>query len=265
VPVMLHLIHSDRSFAAHTCFCACHAASDSQQKELCRPTLAFVPVTLHLIHSNRSFAGSHLVLCMSHCSSFTATGALQAHTCFCACHAAPHSQQQELCRPTLGFVPVTLQLIHSDRSFAGPHLLLCLSRCTSFTATGALQAHTWFCACHTAAHSQRQELCRPTLAFVPVTLHLIHSNRSFAGPHLLLCLSRCTSFTATGALQAHTWFCACHTAADTQRQELEKPMTGGLYDRVLVGGNVYLCDLLCNTQYAQICLTFAQNQHPFCL
>ena len=203
MPVMLHLIHSDRSFAAHTCFCACHAASDSQQKELCRPTLAFVPVTLHLIHSNRSFAGSHLVLCMSHCSSFTATGALQAHTCFCACHAAPHSQQQELCRPTLGFVPVTLQLIHSDRSFAGPHLLLCLSRCTSFTATGALQAHAWFC--------------------------------------------------------------ACHTAADTQRQELEKPMTGGLYDRVLVGGNVYLCDLLCNTQYAQICLTFAQNQHPFCL
>jgi hypothetical protein len=82
---------------------------------------------------------------------------------------------------------------------------------------------------------------------------------------LLLCLSLCTSFTATGALQAHTWFCACHTAADTQRQELEKPMTGGLYDRVLVGGNVYLCDLLCNTQYAQICLTFAQNQHPFCL
>jgi len=202
VPVMLHLIHSDRSFAAHTCFCACHAASDSQQKELCRPTLAFVPVTLHLIHSNRSFAGSHLVLCMSHCSSFTATGALQAHTCFCACHAAPHSQQQELCRPTLGFVPVTLQLIHSDRSFAGPHLLLCLSRCTSFTATGALQAHTWFCACHTAADTQRQELCRPTLA---------------------LCLSRCTSFTATGALQAHTWFCACHTAADTQRQELCRP------------------------------------------
>jgi len=203
-----------------------------------------VPVTLHLVRNNRSFAGSHLLLCLSCCTSFTATGALQ---------------------PTLAFVPVTLHLIHSKRSFAGPHLLLCLSRCTSFTATGVLQAHTWFCACHTAAHSQRQELCRPTLAFVPVTLHLIHSNRSFAGPHLLLCLSRCTSFTATGALQAHTWFCACHTAADTQRQELEKPMTGGLYDRVLVGGNVYLCDLLCNTQYAQICLTFAQNQHPFCL
>ena len=161
VPVMLHLIHSDRSFAAHTCFCACHAASDSQQKELCRPTLAFVPVTLHLIHSNRSFAGSHLVLCMSHCSSFPATGALQAHTCFCACHAAPHSQQQELCRPTLGFVPVTLQLIHSDRSFAGPHLL---------------------CACHAAPHSQQQELCRLTLGFVPVTLQLIHSDRSWKSP-----------------------------------------------------------------------------------